>query len=213
VIASALGWSVTSKAFRPPAAAGFISFVGPKETNQRKGPSSTKQTRGVRICRDFSTRHPCRVEKRCASLPAALRVSGLGMPLMCFQKQGSHELSFRAQREICCRSREISRCARNDSLVVLPDVVLFDHERIFIRRPEGRRAGMPAVFRPSHGWRVGKSRGHPPGEFALSGKAFFFGSFLLALSKRNEPARRRRAEAFAPVTNGRQSAQATSSPC
>ena len=189
MIASALGWSVTSKAFRPPAAAGFISFVGPKETNQRKGPSSTRRTRCLRRSRDFSTRHPCRVEKRCASLHAALRVSGLGMPLMCFQKQGSQELSFRAQREICCRSREISRCARNDSLMVLPDVVLFDHKRIFTRRPVGRWAWMPAVFRPSHGWRVGKSRGHPPSVFALSGKAFFFGSFLLTLIKRNEPAK------------------------
>ncbi len=40
---------------------------------------------------------------------------------------------------------------------------------------------MPAVFRPSHGWQVGKSREDSLTEFALSGKALFFGSFLLAL--------------------------------
>ncbi len=31
--------SVKAKSFRPPSAAGFISFAGPKETNQRKWPS------------------------------------------------------------------------------------------------------------------------------------------------------------------------------
>ena len=84
--------------------------------------------------------------------------------------------------------------------------------------PVGRRAWMPAVFRPSHGGRVGKARRYLLGWFAVSGKAFFFGSFLLlatswlalragfavrvrlahavALSKRNEPGRRRRTERF-----------------
>jgi hypothetical protein len=53
-------------------------------------------------------------------------------------------------------------------------------------RPEGRRAWMPAVFRPSHGWRVGKSWGSIRHGIAVSRKAFFFGSFLLTLIKRNE---------------------------
>ncbi len=56
-------------------------------------------------------------------------------------------------------------------------------------RPEGRRPWMGGVFRPSHGWRVGKSRRTQQPRLALSGKAFFFGSFLLTLIKRNEPAK------------------------
>lgn len=60
---------------------------------------------------------------------------------------------------------------------------------VAVCRPVGRRPWMGGVFRPSHGWRVGKSLGASRGEFAVSGKAFFFGSFLLTLIKRNEPVR------------------------
>jgi hypothetical protein len=53
---------------------GFISFAGPKETNQRKGPSPTKQT-GHRIgCGDFPTRHPWLGRKTMHILCIALRV-------------------------------------------------------------------------------------------------------------------------------------------
>ena len=38
---------------------------------------------------------------------------------------------------------------------------------------------MPAVFRPSQGGRVGKFPKKSRDWFAVSGKAFFFGSFLL----------------------------------
>src|SRR5690606_36735225 len=55
--------------------------------------------------------------------------------------------------------------------------------------PGGRRAWMPAVSdrgrMPSRKMPIhGQARA-----CALAGKAFFFGSFLLALSKRNEPVR------------------------
>jgi hypothetical protein len=36
----------------------FISFAGPKETNQRKGPSPTKRNNDLIIGRNFRTRHP-----------------------------------------------------------------------------------------------------------------------------------------------------------
>ena len=36
--------TLKAESFRTPSARGFISFAGPKETNQRKGPSSTRLT-------------------------------------------------------------------------------------------------------------------------------------------------------------------------
>ncbi len=61
---------------------------------------------------------------------------------------------------------------------------------LVVCRPEGRCPWMGGVFRPRHGCRVGKSRWQLGcGLVTLRGKAFFFGSFLLALIKRNEPVR------------------------
>ncbi len=68
-------------------------------------------------------------------------------------------------------------------------LLVFARSHEVVRRPVGRRPWMGGVFRPSHGWRVGKSREASRGDFAVSGKAFFFGSFLLTLIKRNEPVR------------------------
>jgi len=84
-------------------------------------------------------------------------------------------LSFRAQREICRRSQEISRCARNDSCCAFCFWKRFNN--LCNRKPGGRRAWMHAVFR--HGMdAVSKNRDCTANaEFALSRKALFFGSF------------------------------------
>ena len=71
----------------------FISFAGPKETNQRKGPSPTKRTGHRSGCGDFPTRHPWLGRKTMHILCIALRVcvdfgrSGLSICLILFRKK------------------------------------------------------------------------------------------------------------------------------
>ncbi|TWT20079.1 hypothetical protein FQY83_10015 [Luteimonas marina] len=57
-----------------------------------------------------------------------------------------------------------------------------------VSRPVGRRTWMCGVFRHGRDAVSENPLTLPARGFALSGKAFFFGSFLLTLIKRNEPA-------------------------
>jgi hypothetical protein len=54
----------------------FISFAGPKETNQRKGPSPTERNSDRKAGRNFRTPHPGSIPNRRPSMAAALRVYG-----------------------------------------------------------------------------------------------------------------------------------------
>jgi hypothetical protein len=71
---SSRSYSYKTKGFPSPAASESLFFAGPKKRNQKKGPSPTELTGHSWTRRDFSTGHPCPVEKRLASMPAALRV-------------------------------------------------------------------------------------------------------------------------------------------
>lgn len=86
-------------------------------------------------------------------------------------------------------AREIKSDCGGDYEGIRLLLLMFARGHKVVCRPVGRRPWTGGVFRPSHGWRVGKSRRAQSGWFALSGKAFFFGSFLLTLIKRNEPVR------------------------
>ena len=56
-----------------------------------------------------------------------------------------------------------------------------------LRRPGGRCPWMGSVFRPSHGWRVGKSPGTSHRDLAVSGKAAFFAYFLCGGKESKSP--------------------------
>lgn len=67
--------TTTARAFTPIRGASYFSLLVQRKANQKKAhpacaPSALRATGSLR-CRDFSTRHPCLVEKRRASMHAA----------------------------------------------------------------------------------------------------------------------------------------------
>src|SRR5690606_10887094 len=82
---------------------------------------------------------------------------------------------------------EIPRFARDDRICAI-GCFWESLNACTVSRPVGRRTWMCGVFR--HGMDAVSENPLtlPARGFALSGKAFFFGSFLLTLFKRNEPA-------------------------
>ncbi|WP_226467395.1 hypothetical protein [Luteimonas panaciterrae] len=121
-------WLLLSKSKSVSSAARPSSFllISVKRNEPKKNAFLDEAIPEFRWYQDFSTRHPGSVEKRRTSLCAALRVSG------CKEAQ-----ALEAEGE--AKPSKLSSCSWLLRIPASRDVP----------RPEGRRAWMPAVFRPS----------------------------------------------------------------
>jgi hypothetical protein len=70
-------------------------------------------------------------------------------------------------------SRSVSICRSKALAFALAGRLSASVNHDALPRPNGRRAWMPAVFRPSHGWRVGKSPQHVSWYVSFVGEGHF----------------------------------------
>ena len=211
MVASAL---LKSKAFRPPSAAGFISFGKrqKKRTKEKRFPDRAHSPSGC--ARDFPTRHPWLGRKTAgihARRPTGLRTDGC----LQFHKGAGPE---KACTQRCCHFErsEKSPAINGRFLAALEMTGLVRSAfgnvsaTFATGNPEGGGHGCPPFFATA--WMPCRKIATAPQtpSSPCRGKPFSLVRFFWA-SKRNEPARRRRAEAFASI--GHASAQTMGSPC